>query len=490
MPFGNLGNLLGDIEFWGGVATGFGEQTLRQEDRKDKDIRELRNFGMTRGMQIEEDNRNSINAAEVQVKELASLISGDRSANAPEVMEAAYYLIDQEGGIAGANRVAQLLNTEYSTYGVDPITKMGLQERSIGDVPTARDVARTVTRLKPLPDIKASGIETRRTALDVIFGGETAETQISREMAEMFGTDQASMADMSPVSATGIDEELILGTNFNNELVRMNTLLNKHNQVPTQNRDAEWTAVEGVIKSNIDMLSEAKKMAELQQNQMTDSSRETFEKGFMRTLVSAGQLKGDFDVGGNYEPKGVKTEIYQKAASAIATMGNLVQVARNNGYVGIHEGVSYDPIEFVKIFGAAGMRKIVLVEPEDGKPYLSVGDDIFDETTRQSPAWTNSVIQNAAAPAGGTGVTGGTGASGSGGTGSTGSGTGTVTGAGSSVIPDSLLTNVQSTTPSTRKAAANAIMTRIKRATQGKTQAEYEAEFKRITGLEWSVASN
>ena len=486
MPFANLGNLLGDPDFWGGVATGFGEETLRQEERKDKDIRELRNFGMTRGMQIEEDNRSAINAAEVQVKELASLISGDRSANAPEVMEAAYYLIDQEGGIAGANRVAKLLNTEYSTYGVDPITKMGLQERSIGEVPTARDVARTVTRLKPLPDIKASGIETRRTALDVIFGGETAEDQISREMTEMFGTDEASIADMSPVSATGIDEELILGTNFNNELVRMNTLLNKHNQVPPQNRDAEWTAVEGVIKSNIEMLSEAKKMAELQQNQMSDSSRETFEKGFMRNLVSAGQLKGDFDVAGNYEAKGVKAEIYGKAVAAVATMGKLAQLARNNGYVGIDaNGNRYDPIEFIKIFGSAGMKKIILVTPDDGEPYLSVGEDIFDEATRESPAWIQSTIQNSASPPPPVG-----GAGGSGGSGSTGSGTGTVTGAGSSVIPDSLLTNVQSTTPSTRKAAANAIMTRIKRANQGKTQAEYEAEFKRITGLEWSVASS
>ena len=349
MPFANLGNLLGDLDFWGGVAEGASEQIRTQEDRKDKDIRELRNFGITRGMQIEEDNRSAINAAEVQVKELASLISGDRSANAPEVMEAAYYLIDQEGGIAGANRVAKLLNTEYSTYGVDPITKMGLQERSIGEVPTARDVARTVTRLKPLPDIKASGIETRRTALDVIFGSETAEDQISSEMAEMFGTDQATMAEMSPVSATGIDEELILGTNFNNELVRMNTLLNKHNQVPPQSRDAEWTAVEGVIKSNIEMLSEAKKMAELQQNQMSDSSRETFEKGFMRNLVSAGQLKGDFDVAGNYEAKGVKAEIYGKAVASVATMGKLAQLARNNGYVGIDaNGNRYDPIEFIK----------------------------------------------------------------------------------------------------------------------------------------------
>jgi hypothetical protein len=362
---------------------------------------------------------------------------------------------------------------------------MGLQERNIGDIPTARDVARTVTRLKPLPDIKASGIETRRTALDVIFGGETAEDQISSEMTKMFGTDKASIADMSPVSATGIDEELILGSNFNNELVRMNTLLNKHNQIPLQNRDNEWEEVEGLIKSNIDMLSEAKKMAELQQNQMTDISRESFEKGFMRNIVAAGQLKGDFDVSGNYEAKGVKQEIYGKAVAAVASMGNLAQLARNNGYVGIDaNGNKYDPIEFIKIFGSAAMKNIILVTPDDGEPYLSVGEDIFDDATRQSPAWAQSIIQNSASPSPPPPVGGASG------TGSTGAGTGTITGASSSGIPNSLLTNVQSTTPSTRKAAANAIMTRIKRANQGKTQAEYEAEFKRITGLEYSVASS
>ena len=56
MPFGNLGNLLGDIEFWGGVAEGASAELTRQEDRRDKDIRELRRFGMERGLQISEAN--------------------------------------------------------------------------------------------------------------------------------------------------------------------------------------------------------------------------------------------------------------------------------------------------------------------------------------------------------------------------------------------------------------------------------------------------
>jgi hypothetical protein len=486
MPFANLGNLLGDLDFWGGVATGFGEETLRQEDRKDKDIRELRRFGMERGLQISEDNTEALNVAEAQVKELASLIAGDRSATSPAAIEAAYYLISQEGGLAGASRKAKLLNTEYSTYGSDPIEKMGLTERSTGEIPTAKDVARTFTRLKPLPDVASAGIGSGQTALDVIFDREPAEDQISREISEMFGTDEASIADMSPVSATGIDEELILGSNFKNELTRMFTLRNKHDKIPLEKRDADWESVSGVLNANIEMLSEAKKLSDLEITRMTDTTAATFGKTFFRNIVERAQLKGDFDAAGGYESKAIKGTVYERVLVATAKMQELVQLARNNGYYGIDdEGNKYDPITFITTFGTAKLKNIVLVTPDDGDPYLSIGDDIFDEEFRQTPDWQQSIVQNSASPPPPPGGT-----SGSGGTGSTGSGTGTVTGAGSSVIPDSLLTNVQSTTPSTRKAAANAIMTRIKRANQGKTQAEYEAEFKRITGLEYSVASS
>ena len=483
MPFANLGNLLGDLDFWGGVATGFGEETLRQEDRKDKDIRELRRFGIERGLQISEDNTEALNAAEIQVKELASLISGDRSANNPASMEAAYYLINEEGGIAGAMRKAKLLNTEYSTYGSDPIAKMGLTERTTGKTPTSREVARTFTRLKPLPDVASAGLGSRQTALDVIFDREPAEEQISREMSEMFGTDQSSISDMSPVSATGIDEEMILGANFGDELKRMFTLQNRHNKVPLEKQDAEWKAISGVLEANIEMLSEAKKLSDLEVSRMTDLTAATFGKTFIKNIVERGQLKGDFDAAGNFEGKAVKGIVYEKVLEAGAKMQELVQLARNNGYVGIDsEGNKYDPITFITIFGTAKLKNIKLVTPDDGDPYLSIGDDIFDQELRQSPEWAQSIIQDSASPppkVGGTSSTG-----------STGAGTGTITGANSSGIPNSLLTDIQSTTPSTRQSAAKAIMTRIKMANKGKTQAEYEAEFKRITGLEYSVASS
>jgi len=396
MPFANLGNLLGDLDFWGGVAKGASEELTRQEDRKDKDLRELRNFGITRGMQIEEDNRDAINAAEVQVKELASLIAGDRSATSPEAMEAAFYLINQEGGITGATRVAQNLYTEYNTYGTDPISKMGLTPRTEGAVPTPRDIAKTITKLKPLPDVSASGIASRRTALDVIFDMPTAEEQVSQEMAEMFRTDTDTAADLTPVSATGVDEKLILGTNVNSELKRMKALLNKHNTVPVDKRDAEWTNTENMIKTNIDML----KVAADKDLQITYSTRITLERGYINTLLSASGLKGEW-IEGSYIPQGVQANVMEVAESAVARMGTLVQLAVNNGYKGRLPGSDeeFDPMEFVKKYGAAQGYRIILDEgdPPNGiEPFLTIdmsdNGKIFNKAVRDTDGWKQSVI--------------------------------------------------------------------------------------------------
>ena len=481
MPFGNLANLLSDEDFWGGVAEGASEQIRTQEDRKDKDIRELRNFGITRGMQIEEDNRDAINTAEVQVKELAALISGDRSATSPEAMEAAFYLINQEGGIAGANRVAQSLYTEYNTYGTDPISKMGLSTRMEGAAPTPRAIAKTFTRLKPLPDVSASGISSRQTALDVIFGTPTAEQQVSQEMAQMFSTDTDTAANITPVSATGVDEKLILGTNVKSELKRMKGLINKHNRVRVENRDAEWTNTENIIKQNIEMLE----IAADPDLQINYSTRISLEGKYLNTLLSASGLKGEWQQG-QYIPQGVQANVMEVAEGAVARMGTLVQLAVNNGYKGKLPGSDeeFDPLEFVKKYGAAQGYRIILDEGDSVngiEPFLTIDMSdkgaIFNNELKQTDAWKQSVIQdgdssvtsNVVPPP----TTGAASAS-----------------SGGSAIPDSLITNVQSTTPSTRKAAANAIMTRIKAANKGKTQDEYEAEFKRVTGLEWSVASS
>jgi len=480
MPFSNLGNLLGDINFWGGVAEGAGTEMLRQEDRKDKDIRELRKFGMERGLQISEENTQLLNEAEAQVRELAAMVAGNRSANSPEAMEAALYLIQNEGGIAGAAKLAGQLQEEFSTYGTDPVLKLGLTERTGGDVPTARDIGRTFTRLKPLPNLGASGIDVQQTAMDVIFGADSPEETVQSEMESMFGAEDMPEA-FTAVSSEGFDKELILGTNFKNELKRMNVLLNRHNRVPVEQRDAAWTNTENTIKTNIDMLKEAEKLSRLETQTMSDSTRTTLEGKYLSTLLSSSGLKGEWQLG-QYIPQGVQADIMQTAEDAIATMGSLVQLARNNGYVGRVDGDEkvYDPLEFVKKFGAARGNRIILVTPEDGEPYLTIGGLIFDDKLKSTQSWKQSIVQGGTTPS----VQNNPPA-----VGNNPPQTGGATPGSNTTIPDSLLTDVKSTVASQRRAAATAIMTRIKNANPNANQTQLEDEFKNITGIDYATAS-
>jgi len=479
---GNIGSLLSDLDFWGGVATGASQQIDIQEEQKDRNYRELRKFGMERGLQISDDNTKMLDDAEKQVKELASMISGNRSATSPEAMEAAFYLIENEGGIAGAAKVASSLQTEFSTYGVDPIAKLGLTERVEGTTPTARQIGRTFTKLKPLPDLSSSGISVENTALDVIFGVDSAEKSIQSEMEGMFGQQEPSQT-IAAMATEGFDKELILGENFKNELKRMNVLLNKHNRVTINNRDAAWENTENTIKLNIDMLKEAEKLSKLETQTMSDSTRTTLEGKYLSTLLFSSGLKGEWQQG-QYIPQGVQANIVQTAEDAIATMGSLAQLARNNGYIGKIQGdeKEYDPLEFIKKFGAARGNRIILVTPEVGDPYLSIGEQIFSDQLKGSKSWTQSIVQGGVSQ-------GGVRKPPAVGNSNQQPSTGSATGQGSSIIPDSLLTNVKSQVPSTRKAAANAIMTRLKNANTTMNQVQLEALFDITTGISWNVAS-
>ena len=57
----NLGNLLSDIDFWGGVASGVEEEVFdNQEPRKQKQIDRFADWGMKTGLMIQEENREAL----------------------------------------------------------------------------------------------------------------------------------------------------------------------------------------------------------------------------------------------------------------------------------------------------------------------------------------------------------------------------------------------------------------------------------------------
>lgn len=489
---GNIGNLLGDLDFWGGVATGVGEQIDIQEERKDRDFRELRRFGMERTLQISEENAESLNNAEKQVQELAALVAGDRSANSPEAMEAAFYLIDKHGGVAGATSIASMYNKQYTSFGIDPITEMGLESRTDAATITPRAIASTFTKLKPLPNISESPIGTQRTALDVIFGRKSAEEIVGEEMKGMFDTTDQTAAAISPVSADPTDERFIIGSNYNVEKGTLLALQAEHRKVPEQNRDEEWKRTDNLIRGRLTLLRDATKP------EMGESQRRTTKGSLLSALMASYNLKADFDINMMYRDAGTHSSIYRKADKAVSRMTTLLLEAVNNGYVGIGpNGEQYDPREFVESFGAVDGKHIIKVIPEDGSdPYLSVGDTVFSSDDMKTSAWKSSVILDGENT---TGTTAGTGVPATpaiGGSNNAASGASASAAATGPVIPDSLINGLVGNMPGqpnatavTRKANANAIMTIIKRNNAGKSQADLEAIFKSSTGVDWAEAS-
>lgn len=489
MPFANLGNLLGDLDFWGGVAKGASEELTRQEDRRDKDIRELRRFGMERGLQISEDNTEALNAAEDQVKQLAALVAGDRSANSPEAMEAAFYLIEQNGGVAGATAIARRYNEQFTSFGIDPITEMGLESRTDAAIITPRAIASTFTKLKPLPNISQSPIGTEQTALDVIFGRKSAEEIVGEEMKGMFGTTDQTAAAISPVSADPTDERFIIGSNYNVEKGTLLALQAQHRRVPEENRDEEWKRTDNLIRGRLTLLRDATKP------EMGETQRRTTKGSLLAALMASYNLKADFDNNMMYRDAGTHSSIYRKADKAVARMTTLLLEAVNNGYVGIGpDGERYDPREFVESFGAVDGKHIIKVIPEDGDPYLSVGEAVFAPADMATKEWENSVVLGGKTTAGTIVPTPpAVGGSNNAASGASASASAAATGP---VIPDSLMTGLLSNMPgqqnakgSTRNANANAIMTIIRRHNAGKSQAELEAIFKSSTGVDWAEAS-
>lgn len=477
----NLANLLGDLDFLGGVAKGFGEESLRQEDRKDKDYRELRKFGMERGLQISEDNRNALDVAEDQVKELAFLVAGDRKANSPEALEAAFYLIEANGGVAGATDIAKKYYQQYDKFGIDPINEMGLEERTDGVTLTPRAIGSTFTKLKPLPDLSQSPIGTRKTALDVIFNRKPVEDIVGEEMETMFGASDQTAAALSPVRADPTDQRFIIGSNYNEELGTLTALQKEHHKVPEKNQDEDWKTINNVLRGRITLLLTATKP------EMGETQRRQAKGSLLATIMAAYGLKADFDNNMIYRDAGTDQSLYRKSDIAASRMTTLMLEAVNMRYVGIGpDGEVYDPREFVEVFGAAQGKNIVKVIPEDGSdPYLSVGDSIFSPKDMSTKQWQNSTVLGGGVqppPPVGAPVSGAASASGQSKTGS--------------LIPNSLMNSLTGNMPgqqgavaSKRKASANAIMTIIRRNNPGKSQPDLDAIFKSSTGIDWSTAS-
>ena len=90
----NIADYVTDPTFLAGVATGVTETIDKGEERRSKTLDQLRTYGLEKTNRIEQEYINDLDANEAQVKSLAASLTPDGvSANSPEVLSAAQYLI-------------------------------------------------------------------------------------------------------------------------------------------------------------------------------------------------------------------------------------------------------------------------------------------------------------------------------------------------------------------------------------------------------------
>ena len=480
--FGNLGNLLGDANFWGGVAEGFTTQIEKQEDRKAKDVRELRNFGIERGLQITEENTKNLSETESQIIELSSLIAGKRKVNDKAVREGALLLLETYGSVAAAAPVAKKLSVQYNTYGRDPIKALGYTDEDFTDraTPTLSDISRKYTKLKPLPNLAASQVDAtyEMTALDKIFGGKTT-TELAMEGVERFVGPVDTQTEQAIPTAleTDFDSELILDDNIESELKRMYTLKYRLENIPENQQIDTHDARLATVGENIKMLRIAKDKYK-NKEPLTSSQLKSHRLEFTGLVQDAAGLSGDYGPDGLWIPRYEQDEILRTSMDAGNRYVNAYNISLNKGYEGIdplvNEGNDTHPYIFV-IKAAELGRHVKIVEPtEDAPGYLTLGGSVYDRNseafqsaisgTRSLPNQTQSSTASVQPPPN--------------------IGANTVTP--SARITNNIQTFNSASNAANKKAAAKAVMAAIKVGVPGKSQAEYEAIFEQMVGTSFA----
>ena len=383
----NLGNLLSDIDFWGGVASGVEEELDTQDARKNKEIDRFADWGMNTGLRIQEENYEALAENGKIVEQIAGQLAGSGSARSKEAKEATLFLINKYGVNEAATRAKDLAK-QYNTYGREPIAWLGLEPRSSDEVVTTKDIARTFTKLRPMPSLKDSGLPTSGNVLDKIFDRDSAADIASQQISGMFDVGDQTDDLLTPVSGEDPSKKMILGDNFSDELKRMYSLDVILSKTPEAERDANWQNEAKLIANNIDILKQAKAAAKTP-SLITEGQAQTFMGRVGGNLLGAAGLKGEFNVAGSYISNGAQAEISRITLETTAKYAELYKLANNNGYIAKYknaDGVTEDmhPTTFINFMAAQG--KQVVLNPGDPEnsidPYLEMGDDVFDRSSQ------------------------------------------------------------------------------------------------------------
>ena len=206
----NIADYLTDPEVLAGVATGVTETIDKGEERRNKTLDQLRTYGLEKTNRIEQEYINDLDANEEQVKALAASLTPDGvSANSPEVLSAAQYLIETKT-LAGAQAEAERLYNQNKRFGISQLSEINATAAANGTNLSFRNIASGITR-KPAPvNLTDSGIPVKPTFLDRVFGGPTVEDEAQISIASL----QTVMDDPDEalpfIASTGYDADLII----------------------------------------------------------------------------------------------------------------------------------------------------------------------------------------------------------------------------------------------------------------------------------------
>jgi len=389
----NLGNLLSDIDFWGGVASGVEEELDTQDARKNKEIDRFADWGLNTGLRIQEENYEALSENGKIVEQIAGQLAGSGSSRSKEAKEATLFLINKYGVNEAATRAKDLAK-QYNTYGREPIAWLGLEPRSSDEVVTTKDIARTFTKLRPMPSLKDSGLPASGNVLDKIFDRDSAADIASQQISGMFDVGDQTDDLLTPVSGEDPSKKMILGDNFSDELKRMYSLDVILSKTPEAEKDANWQNEAKLIANNIDILKQAQAAAKTP-SLITEIQVQSYMPKMGNILLGAAGLKGEYDVGGKYISNGTQAEITKRATEASAKYAELWQKSNNSGYVAKYKNADgeieiMNPTTFITLMAGQGKHVVLnMGDPENGiDPYLEMGDDVFD---RSSQAFQNSL---------------------------------------------------------------------------------------------------
>tara|TARA_R110002020_G_scaffold283122_2_gene498828 strand:+ start:2897 stop:4339 length:1443 start_codon:yes stop_codon:yes gene_type:complete len=251
----DIADFITDEDFLAGVATGVSETIDKGEARRDKTLDRLQTYGLEKSNRLEQEYINDLDANEAQVKALAANLADDEfSANSQAVLAAAQYLI-QTKTLPGAIAEAKRLYEQQKKYGISQVKEVGANAANEGVSLSFRNIATGFTR-KPAPvNLSGSGIETRPTFLDRVFGGPTVEEEAQTSIENL----TSGVPDLDPlpiIASTGYNADMIIRPDMpiKDEIVRFK-LLAKAAQDAGNNEDLQE------IKAKIEVL----KLGEIRQ---------------------------------------------------------------------------------------------------------------------------------------------------------------------------------------------------------------------------------